>query len=53
MSPANPVGSDPDLWKEATDAFVDSGGVGIPGRFGVDLRAWANVPSAESAMVGD
>lgn len=39
MSAPRPVGSDPVLWKEAMEALVDNGGVGMPGRLGVDLRA--------------
>lgn len=42
----------PALWSEATDALVDNGGVGMLGRFGVDLGMLAKVPSL-SAIVGD
>jgi len=47
-----PLWSTADLWKEAMDALVDSGGVGMPRRLGVDLGVLAKVPSP-SAMVGD
>ena len=52
MSEAATLCSAIDLWKEAMDAFVDSGGVGMPRRLGVDLGVLAKVPSP-SAMVGD
>jgi hypothetical protein len=52
MSEAAILCSVADLWKEAIDALVDSGGVGMPRRLGVDLGVLAKVPSP-SAMVGD
>ena len=50
MSDVDAHGSAPSLRKEAIDALVDKGGVGMPARFGVILGV--KVPS-DSAIVGD
>jgi hypothetical protein len=50
MSEVRAFCSAPTLRKDAIDALVDKGGVGMPARFGVDLGV--KVPSP-SAIVGD